>query len=1210
MLERSAAGIESCGIQRVLPRTRKPLRSSRRLHTSFWKHGAADIELSSTWHELARGPLKPLDLLGSGTGPVKLDLVNASVVMLDFLYPKGALAYLRGLSPAYPDRKERNRSLVGIPSRSFTSSSSVRSPPPDESSEPNDETTNEDHPLTDQHEQPDTNIAGAVDAQTELGKSVEPATAVDFSWPRSILPKSWPKGWPSEVPSEAESDLPLPSEESQPATNERESQDIATFRKMLDSGDQATTRSVDEIWEHYISQGPNFRKRFGRKMTHFLHVNGRLHEEPLRVSLLYSNREVHEWNIGITRLAVKAELALDNYPRAFSIFEECLTYHKQPAGLGYLLAHALESSDWAQLEEIWNHYIGFIAQRSAAGAQILTDLKGGTLNSLETKLRRGQLHPFYEYEIKAVTRLSDKISALAQHIDTEAPQEEMRSNVPEAGGELLPASLKGAFVSIATAVLGELDPAFARELVHWTMHPFAFEELIKHCALTWNKPHVAIEAFRIYQTLPNVEIRGHTLKAMLLGVYLPLGDTAGVEQMLRYMYRRYGQLNLETYRATVNYYARRGHSTDVYRLWNEYTGHFPGDVTNGSAFIPLMIHHVARREISQVERIFEELKTVHHAPQLSVHYNILLRGRLRNNMYSAGNRLFRQMWKDDIANQISFGTVMYGAGIRGDLEWCLELYRWSKQRDIPQTTYMANGIVEAFCQNGRYAEAESLCHGIHRQKGIEGDQVELWNTLLKHHAERRDLTNVHRIMQSMTKLGLAYNNRTYDCLLRGLLLCRQSHHALLFLEEARKDEENPFQPTQDHYTILMASFLRTGDNAKVLRLNEMMRDMGLKRATDDHLTIVSSALSKWNLFPHEEQVDRMGRILRMFLRQVGLRRSDPDWTPAMSNRLFGGVVLLFAQFRDFVTVRELVELFLNLVEEMDRELGLEGRQPASRLTRPLLRQILAAQVHDGEHDRAKETWEYLFRTAVEAGQGVAVEDFRLQPPSSPAHESDATSEQEQGSDTESQLSSDPENSQQPTPDPGDFTPSAISSTGQSFDRKLYVTAGLRHSLCDAFLTMQTLYESTADAPGLIAEAERLTAAGFRLDSRNLNAQVQALARLKRWKEAFSICEERLMPQWTGWARVRKRLPVTNLIPLERRRLGTHRSFNRPTHVTLATLAKEYYDLQQMAPWSRDAARLLREVDEKFPRCVNAATTMVRTRGDPTEEDIFGDWAAS
>ena len=59
-------------------------------------------------------------------------------------------------------------------------------------------------------------------------------------------------------------------------------------------------------------------------------------------------------------------------------------------------------------------------------------------------------------------------------------------------------------------------------------------------------------------------------------------------------------------------------------------------------------------------------------------------------------------------------------------------------------------------------------------------------------------------------------------------------------------------------------------------------------------------------------------------------------------------------------------------------------------------------------------------------------------------------------------------------------------------------------------------------------------AGFVLDNKNWNIYIQCLADCEEYKEAFDLCELRLMNGWTGWARIRWKEPERNRLSFELR----------------------------------------------------------------------------
>ncbi|KAE8443839.1 hypothetical protein EG329_001346 [Mollisiaceae sp. DMI_Dod_QoI] len=122
MLERTAGCLESGSLRRLLPASRKTLKSRRTLHSGFWTHGGGDIELSPFWAALVQAATPPEQHDESCTAKV---LSGHGGILLDFLYPAGTLNFLRQYSIWGSDRAEGRWPRYGVARighRQYTSS--------------------------------------------------------------------------------------------------------------------------------------------------------------------------------------------------------------------------------------------------------------------------------------------------------------------------------------------------------------------------------------------------------------------------------------------------------------------------------------------------------------------------------------------------------------------------------------------------------------------------------------------------------------------------------------------------------------------------------------------------------------------------------------------------------------------------------------------------------------------------------------------------------------------------------------------------------------------------------------------------------------------------------------------------------------------------------------------------------------------------------
>ncbi|KJZ79201.1 hypothetical protein HIM_01352 [Hirsutella minnesotensis 3608] len=122
MLERTAAGLESCSLQCLFPHTGRSIKSRRRLHTGFWQHGAAAIELAGVW-TLPSPPPRP-SVVDPSPGPAQPSLL-ATTFPLEFLYPNGTRALLSRLPPFRPQARDGHASGANVHRRCVISTSAA-----------------------------------------------------------------------------------------------------------------------------------------------------------------------------------------------------------------------------------------------------------------------------------------------------------------------------------------------------------------------------------------------------------------------------------------------------------------------------------------------------------------------------------------------------------------------------------------------------------------------------------------------------------------------------------------------------------------------------------------------------------------------------------------------------------------------------------------------------------------------------------------------------------------------------------------------------------------------------------------------------------------------------------------------------------------------------------------------------------------------------
>lgn len=1113
MLERTAASLEPCGFQRLLPQ--------RAAHAAFWQNGPLDLDLFTP-------------------NPLRTEPLTASTFLFDFLYPRKTLNFLRGASLRRPVR-----------------------------------------PATD-----------VVPAATRY----RPART--YTLPRALDP-------------------PASASPARPLTGAYGAAVPDTLQELLQSDVTAYTTDIfDRVWGLYSQLPAGEEKARLARPVLLLFTPSKRSTEAQRIVLAFAALDPAQWDAVVVGHAIRAHLMLKNRADAVALFRHdlpglSLDEQRKPAGFGALVADALQTSSWDMLGDVWDAY------------------------KQKTGWRR--VDPASLQDVVEAPNLREKLTKLADHFGSDTYQAQMQAAElaqrhgtppPDAGF----VSVSGVYAAIVAAALRVLGAAEMFPFVEQLQNGRLYEVLI-HDAINSHNKELAAHAYAAYRRLPSFRPHEGTLGRMLLHVYRA-DDVRGVEDVLKDWYNVYGRPSYWGFQKFLAFYAARGDVTSVYRLWNEFTTAYPQDTQAGQdTFAHLLKAHAVRGNLAQVEQVFREIGDLHGATPNTICWNIRLHAHVEQGHFSQAMRVFEELCAAVTPDDYSFATIMALAGSRGDLALVLELYRAARQRGLPVTEAMVDPIVEAYCQNDRYAEAERLCVATTRGGKIAGGQcTALWDTLLQHHAFRHDLVAVNRLLKLMTRLGVFYDDGTYNALLFALAQCRQPRRAVELLRAAQ--DEAIFRPTAYHYTLLMMAYIRSRQPHRALQVNRLMHHLGFQRSSQQTLLVIK-AFSQWQEFPPDvdanglagaptDRRELLAKALREFQRSLAPVDKDAGTRPSAAReavrmplgavRRFSFVVFMLVQARDFVGVEEVMQLYRTLAPPHERQ------QP---LPLKLCNALLLSDYYEGRFDRVKETWQYVFQRTQE----IARPQF---------------------------LQAEPLASLLETAQPPDIDPDSDSDTP--------VVAKLRYALTDPLKTMQRMYTAEHDADGLVALVAAVRAAGFLLDSKNWNHYVQHLARLGCVQPAFAACEEHLMGQWSGFSVLRARhrwrdgddvdatsdLFAEDIVPLDdvpsppvdaaveaaidaatasatgppataspvsnsagsarlsraqQLREGATR-YNRPMTHTFMVLAKAYLDLERTAPWSSAAERQFRDLAVHCPKTVHAVRTMVRMNSR-LEGRVFG-----
>ncbi|KAJ3558635.1 hypothetical protein NPX13_g9670 [Xylaria arbuscula] len=893
---------------------------------------------------------------------------------------------------------------------------------------------------------------------------------------------------------------------------------------------------VDLLWRHYKSLSERSQRSYAHRVLSLFSQSGRV-TDSWKISELFHNLEPSTWDNNVFVAGVAAEINLQNLSEALSIFEKGLRSSTldNPTlvdALDMLLASALRSPTTGFLENIWQLYPDMAKRWDFDG--IAADLNHCA--SVPGIVEKVLMFPEY-----IARRLSDPQSS---ELDREALQVLQRILVRRA---------------VISCNNSQVTP-----LLLLTKDPLAFEEFLRSAQKT-HRRKTSPEVYALYRQMPGSS-PSHAVLHAVFQAYTQMTTPypkmlAGVEMLWNDWIRFHDVPSRRAYQKFLGFYSGRGNKERVYSLWAEYVERFRNDpVINifdneqGSDTFAHLLHvHAVNAEPEEAQRIFDDMINKFRIQPSLYDWNILLNAYAKANDYSGAVATFERLCQAGKPDKFSYGTLMQMAGSRGDLAFTVDLYRRARSSRVPVNDAMLSSLIDAYCQNDLFKEAEDVCI---RATNKELVTTLMWNKLLHYNALSRDLSSINRILGIMADKNIPYNEFTYQQLLLGLALCRQSLHALNLLTVALK--EHVFEVTATHFQIVMSALLRTGEPALVRRLCLLMNEHKVP-ITEGVMFRLSQSLGQWENLPPNQRRKRSktqwyGDALRIFFRIYGhgsdsqIKNQDPARTKPVRWRellrsgrevhQFGTMMYIFAQLNDNLQVNELLELYRYVFQGPNNE----GILPLS-----LLNAVMLSSLHDQRHDRVKSTWRFIFDVAR----------------------------------TEAR--------------PADFK--------EGVPHVSKISPRYRYALSTCLRVMQEVLFRENNHTGLQELVKEVRDAGFEIDSKNWNYHVQILVQMKQYKAAFAVCEKLLMPNWTGWHTVRAKEAMRSALPLDTRRKGMSSRYLRPTATTLYRLAQAYLELDRMGPWSSDAFDTLREIESDSIQVIRAIKSMIRVYSN-LEYEIF------
>jgi pentatricopeptide repeat-containing protein PET309 len=197
-----------------------------------------------------------------------------------------------------------------------------------------------------------------------------------------------------------------------------------------------------------------------------------------------------------------------------------------------------------------------------------------------------------------------------------------------------------------------------------------------------------------------------------------------------------------------------------------------------------------------------------------------------------------------VSNIHTFGPMLDMCANRGDIEAFESLYSRAKQMDIPldRDVRARSGYVQAFLNADDADAAEEIAQGMLQQwkAGILTGHplTHTWNIMIQYYALRGDVANGRRLYRQMVDNKIPMDNITFGSLMRALVEIKQTNAAYRILRKTLP--ANNLRVEAIHYAIVMTGFLKEKQYDLALEAYERMVERNVNQTISSRQAAINT----------------------------------------------------------------------------------------------------------------------------------------------------------------------------------------------------------------------------------------------------------------------------------------------------------------------------------------------------------------------------------
>jgi pentatricopeptide repeat-containing protein PET309 len=993
MLERAKACLQSGARESVRCATRAT-RSTRLLHSTFWNHGAGDLDLppwASIMYPMPSDlPLKDGSKARGGKSKQSARTTPGDGVFLDFLYPPQALAMLSRAQ--FWERWER-RNARRLPDGFIQTSRGYASRAYSQAT-----------------------AAGALN-ETEEAQGYKRGEAMKKLGMRGNIQDS--NGFVELEPDVAMQE-PVDANKDTSAGQDEAEDESGFFDSPLESAEAGD--SVDRMWS-IIRRSRSTKQRTTEVSQKVLRLydeldEGRRNDVRLKIELLdwlssltdndaevrcadlYRSIPLQDRTLQVYQAALNVFLRRGQHIQAFNLLKEALTSISNGDQVAKdFFAYAINGNRWqlamnietsyhlahknmsgmARNERFWFH-VSRIPRLLPQALALLDYLKDLQTKRLASKQNFCFCAKFFREALLQEFQASDQVVA--------QPSFAMPTQLPSAQ--------IGQFFALLTSWTDE-PPRFYESMIMSMIRPkgpYSYELL--HATVSRAYHHLK-DRFATHAISQQLLL---ALLSRLLQYSDPFGKlkihrtALTVDTLAKDWIKWSGRLSKTALASILQFAARNGHWNEYWHWFEYLKSQYPSYEEQKSLLWTEVYFHARRGDLSRARDTFNIIeKTAEEHSELPPVKccNVLIHAYARaDDLHGAVDLLLDLIDKGFEPDAYSLHPIMELQAKRGDVEGVRDmLAQYDALVKGPRPAHLYGSLLTALTKSGDMEEADevlkTLVEDVVKHENTRGSLTPCFNIVLTAHALRRDVNATMSTYQWMKSLNISADADTFGALIQALTAHRQTHSAWAIVRHVMRKQG--IKPTSFHYALVMIGYINQDEYAQALRVHEDMMEQKIRPSFSAKVAYLK-AKALYELRERREAGDCSQEPLHSALselqrlletsdgseiaaheRQAGAGRANTNDPSDFLTGYFQFLIQIHGKQQCFDVVRQLVDQWK---AETRKRNNVKDEHAEVKPPIQLLSALMSVYFHAGQHEEVERYWKLVKEQADGLAERVPV----------------------------------------------------------------------------------------------------------------------------------------------------------------------------------------------------------------------------------------------